>query len=289
MDNNKPVWIPSPEGIYSKLSIDEPSCVWLGGQNVTEIVLSVSRWCEGRYSIRAVLTNASGKTAALSFDGIAVDVHQLCTSLLSQLSAIGRQLPSGIVVERLMDFLQDQLTENPLEAYRFSSGIGGTPWICRKELAKLSRQSKGCQLKLSGEVLLHPAIFLQRVFNNHRLPTGWAQRLGLVKPERFLEPITLLLDISKPNKGIHYPQFNHQGVIVTGYRGGLESWAVQQAIEQSLPYLQIRNYADIERLINLLPGARLITPYQRSKEAYGKVRANLIEMANVSQSRKRTA
>lgn len=283
------VWLPCPKGQYAKATTGHPIRVWVGGAKPTLIKVITCAWANGRYTLEALLKGEDGVNTTLALKGIALDMPTLCASLLSQLSAASKRLPNVVVIERLLDFIIDQLTTSGYSSYRFSFGVGGIPWIDSKELGRLQKYTQGCSLKLSGEVFLHPAIFLQRTFQGARLPWGWDQRLGLVQTQRLLEPITLFLDISKPNKGIHYPSFNHPGVIVTGYRGGLERWAVEQAKAQARPYLQIRNYADVERLINFLPGARLVTPYQRSQTAYGKVRANLIEMVNVSQPKRRTA
>lgn len=283
------VWLPSPEGKYAKIELQKKHTVWLGGVDTHEVILDRCQWSRGQFSVDMQISSQRVKAQHYSFKGVAQNETQLCSALISQVAAVSKRLSDEVGLDRLLDLLLDQVIQPGQETTRLSQGIGGEPWISHKIFQKIERETDGCNLQMSGQFFLHPAVFLQRIYTNHKLPKDWAQRLNIAQPERLIEPPTLFLDITKPNKGVHFPSFNHTGVIITGYRGGLESWAVGQAIEQRRPYLQIRNYRDIERLINLMPGARLITPYQRSKTAFGKIRSSLIEMVNAGQSQKRTA
>lgn len=286
---NDQVWLPSPEGQYAKIGCEKRHSVWLGGEHTNGILFNECYWRGGYFNIEMRISNQIHGELICVFKGSATTEAQLCSGLISQVAGVGQRLSKNVAIDRLIDFLLDQVSDHGQLIPRLSTGVGGESWITHKSWGKLEREANGCHLATSGKLFLHPAIFLQRIYPHHYLPHDWARRLCVIKPERLLEPPTLFLDISKPNKGINFPMFSHTGVIITGFRGGLESWAVEQSILQQRPYLQIRSYKDIERLINLLPGARLITPHQCSNIALGKIRSSLIEMVHAGQSLKKTA
>ena len=282
------VYLPSPEGYYAKAEPCKKEKVWLGGKKIQEISINSCTFAKGSLSVCIYFWLSHQRTEVLAVEAFVSNSAQLLNVLISKVSGSPLCESLDISMDRLIDFIIDQICDEGCHFPRLSKGIGGQPWYSSQGNFK-NKILNGCPLKSTGSLFVHPSILLQRVYQNHVLPDGWSQRLDIIKPELYLEPPTIFLDISKPNKASHYPAFKHSGVIISGYRGGLESWAVNECIHQQRPYFQLRGFRDVDRLIHLLPECRLITPHNGNKSGYGKVRANIIQLIKEAQPLKNTA